>query len=215
MKKIAIVFAVVFSLAFVGCNKTEEMILLNENELLTTNEVPQIDNNNESMALDSETIQEPSFVVFVCGEVNNPGVYEIESDGRLIDAIEAAGGYTDNAAVELLNLAKSLSDGEKIYVPSNDEVLASKESDSPLEFALDNGLSGGTDISGGASKKININKATEEELMTLTGIGAAKAKAIIAYREENGGFNKIEDLMNIRGIKDGMFNKVKDNICVK
>ena len=106
-----------------------------------------------------------------------------------------------DAAADSVNLARNVSDGEQIYIPTEEEASA--------------GAAGSGPASAGAQQgKVNINTASLEELMTLTGIGEAKAESIIRYREENGGFRKPEDLMEISGIKEGVFEKIKDDIII-
>ncbi len=136
--------------------------------------------------------------VYVCGEVASPGVYELPEGSRITDAVEAAGGMTQDAAGTYLNLAQLVSDGQKIEVPS------AEEAKTLTEAAADS-----------ASGVVNLNRATEAELMTLPGIGESKAKEIIRYRESKGGFQKPEDLMNISGIKEGVYNKIKDQITIE
>ncbi len=136
--------------------------------------------------------------VHICGEVNAPGVYQVPEGSRIFQAVEQAGGFTDEAASEYLNLAEQTEDGMKICVPSAEE--AKEAGLSPM----------GEETSG----RVNINKAGAEELMTLTGIGEARAADIIRYREENGGFRTVEDIMKVPGIKEGAFEKIKDQISV-
>lgn len=147
--------------------------------------------------------------VHVCGCVNNPGVYTLCTGARINDAVAAAGGFTPEADANYLNLAGFLQDGVKVYVPSVDETkdLAGEGAD-----VVSSGMIGiGADVDDGL---VNINTATRDELMTLPGVGESKADAIIKYREENGGFETISQIMNISGIKDGLFNKIKDKIKV-
>lgn len=138
--------------------------------------------------------EEPSIYVYVCGQVMNPGVYELSEDARVIDAVIAAGGMTEAADQTYLNQAAVLGDGQKIYVPGVEEMEV---------------------MNIGSSGKISLNRAGVAELTTLTGVGEAKAEAIIQYREANGGFKSIEEIMNIEGIKEGVFNKIKDKISVE
>ena len=138
-----------------------------------------------------------SVVVYVTGAVLHPGVYEVGGNMRVSDAIEAAGGFKNNAAADYLNLAAQLSDGEKITVPTKKEAKALNKDDDSDESHL-----------------VNINTAAKEELMTLPGIGESKADAIIAYRQENGGYRNIEELMQISGIKEGVYSRIKDQIRV-
>lgn len=135
--------------------------------------------------------------VYVCGEVKSPGVYELLEGSRIVDAVEAAGGMTEAASGTWLNLAEPVSDGQKIEVPSETEA-------SELEKVQQEAQSG----------LVNLNTASAEELMTLTGIGESKAEAILSYREEHGGFEKPEELMEIPGIKEGVFEKIRDQVTV-
>lgn len=153
--------------------------------------------------------------VHVCGQVACPGVYLLPAGSRLYEAIEAAGGLSENGVGELLNQAAQIEDGQQIYVPSREEAaqLQAGQSVSNMGEAGQNvsapGASGPSD-----DGEIDLNRATREQLMTLSGIGEAKADSIIAYREVHGGFRKIEELMEVDGIKEGVFNKVKDQIKV-
>lgn len=147
-------------------------------------------------------VNKAGICVYVCGAVSNPGVYELDDGARVYEAVEAAGGMTGNASADSVNLARAAADGEQIYIPTCEEVQTQ-------------GIMPGTESAAAdAQKKVNINTASAEELMTLTGIGEAKAESIIRYREENGGFQAIEDLMNISGIKEGVFEKIKDDITI-
>lgn len=135
--------------------------------------------------------------VYVCGQVVNPAVYELKADARVYEAIELAGGFSREADAAALNLAENMVDGEKIYVPSVGEQAVSAGQPDPKESSL-----------------VNLNTATKEQLMTLSGIGEAKAESILSYREKQGAFSAIEDIMKIEGIKEGVFNKIKDSITV-
>jgi competence protein ComEA len=135
--------------------------------------------------------------VYVCGEVKQPGVYELPANARIADAVEAAGGMTGEAAEGWLNLAEHVEDGQKIEVPSAQEARELEEAALEQQSTL-----------------INLNTASAEQLMTLTGIGEAKAKDILEYRETHGRFTGIEELMEIPGIKEGVFQKIKDQITV-
>ena len=151
---------------------------------------------------DSGTVEEnpERKKVYVCGEVQASGVYELEQDSRVFEAIAKAGGLTENAAAEAVNQARVVVDGEQIYVPSLDEVKGAGVVSEVTERTDDG--------------KININTAGKEELMTLPGIGEAKAEKILRYREEHGAFRSIEDVMQIEGIKEGVFNKIKEDITI-
>lgn len=161
--------------------------------------------------------------VYVAGEVNNPSVVELEEGQRVADAIEKAGGLTDSGEIKNINLAYKLKDGEKLYIPSLDEVIESEEEDTNIAYitsGINGEINGTTSNSGNNSKNstnnglININTATQTELETLDGIGPSTAKKIIDYREENGKFNSIEDIQNVSGIGDAKYAAIKNDICV-
>ena len=140
--------------------------------------------------------------VYVCGAVKVPGVYELPADGRVYQALEAAGGVLDGAELRNLNQAALLADGEQITVYTVDEVEGAGGMPVP-----------GTEAQAAAGK-INLNTAGKDELMKLSGIGEARAQSIIAYRETHGPFTAIEEVMNIEGIKEKAFSKIKDEIEV-
>lgn len=150
-----------------------------------------------------------SIVVHICGAVVNPGVYELPKGSRIFQAVEAAGGFQEEAGQDFLNQAALLSDGVKLYVPTMEEMEDIRGNLS--ESFWENTSEG---ISEENSGLVNINTADEEELCTLTGIGSGKARSIIDYRENNGNFQKIEDIMKVEGIKDGLFRKIRDSITV-
>lgn len=168
-------------------------------------------------------MQEPEvWLVHVCGEVVNPGVYELRSGQRIFEAIELAGGFTEEAADSYLNLALPVSDGMKIEVPDRERAseLQSAREYHPVSGAGSedflsqekNGISGIT--AGTSDTRIDLNTATKAQLMALPGIGQARAEDIIRYRQEQGPFEKIEDIMKISGIKESAFQKIKDEITV-
>ena len=140
------------------------------------------------------------YYVYVCGAVKNPGVYQMPEGSRIYDLFVAAGGLTKNAATDYWNQAKILEDGEMFYVPTIEEAAEQKENTISKEST--------------SSQIVNINTASKEELMTLSGIGSSKALAIISYRQELGEFSCIEDIMKVEGIKDAVFQKIKDEIVV-
>lgn len=146
-----------------------------------------------SVTNEEETEQIKRICVYVCGAVVKEGVYELPKGSRVYEAVEQAGGFCENAASQQVNQAQVLEDEMKIYIPTLEEVELSKTQD---------------------SGKINLNTATKDQLMTLPGVGESKANSIIEYREENGGFQKIEDIMEISGIKEGLFAQIKDYIVI-
>lgn len=138
-------------------------------------------------------------LVHVCGEVALPGVYALEAGSRICDAVAAAGGMTENAAADSLNLAQEVKDGEKIRVPNLSE--AAFDPVGGPEAGTEEGL-------------VNLNTADADELATLPGIGKVKAEAILNYREERGGFSAIEELKEVSGIGDAIYEKLKEHITV-
>lgn len=152
-----------------------------------------------------ENVVPAKIMVHVTGQVKDQGVVLLDEGSRIVDAIEAAGGETDDADLAKLNLAYVLNDGEKIYVPSK------SEQNQEIEYVTT--ASGGDSMSSNSSI-ININTAGQNELMELPGIGESIANKIIAYREENGKFKTIEDIKNVPGIGDSKFANIKDMIKV-
>ncbi len=209
--------------AFCGCGAKDGEIMEIEPIEATVADEPV---KAEMEAVHEET--SGTIKVYVCGAVKNPDVYTLDAKFRVIDAVNAAGGFAADAGTDYLNLAAALSDGQKIYIPTNaeiEEAVAGGEmlyaaevnitSNSPgIMSGTGQGSGTDTDASGAAGGLIDINSADKETLMTLPGIGESKADKIIAYREENGGFSSIEDIMLVAGIKEGLFNKVRDRICV-
>ncbi len=181
-----------------------------------------VESSNEVAAISQKEENNDEIRVYVCGAVKNPAVYSMTSDKRTVDAIDAAGGLTDDAGSDYINLAAKLSDGQKLYVPTKHEIeeaLAEGEElySSVVNITKNTPGAGSLDADGNATNsdgKVDINRADKATLMTLPGIGESKADKIIAYRESNGGFSSIEDIMLVGGIKEGLFNKVKDRICV-
>lgn len=163
----------------------------------------------------AEQLQAGVFV-HVCGRVRNPGVYQLPQGSRVYEAIDAAGGFEEDGAVEYLNLAEEVQDGMKLEVPSESQVKQWTELGIlPAQgFMLGGGAASGQGAKESKVSRVNINTASKEELMSLRGIGESRAEDIIRYREKYGGFQSIEDIMNVSGIKDAAFEKIKDSITV-
>lgn len=150
--------------------------------------------------------------VYVSGAVAAPDVYFLDEGSRVADAIVAAGGFTDEAAVDALNLARVLNDGEQIAVPTEEAVAATIGGGGPQGASpAAASASAGSSTAGGL---VNINSADSAALQTLDGVGEATAKKIIADREANGPFRTIEDLKRVSGIGDKKFENLRDSICV-
>lgn len=170
-----------------------------------------------------ETLDE--YMVDIKGEVINPGIYELAKDSRVIDVINKAGGLTNNADTTVINLSKKIVDEMVIIIYSKEQVNNWKETKDEQNYLQEKCTNSEEaqikndacikieDDSNNDSKIININTASKEELMILTGIGETKADAIIAYRK-NTPFTKIEDIKNVSGIGDSVYEEIKNNITV-
>lgn len=200
-----------------GCqnNKTEIMLEEQESADITdaeedteqpaeTEEVLMDDKSSEV----SEMAEPADIFVDVCGAVLNPGVYEVRADSRIFQVIDAAGGFLPEAAASAVNQAQPVSDGQQIYVPTQEEV---EEGTIPVQVQQAE-PDGTADTTGSV---VNINTADAAALQSLSGIGEAKAQAIIGYREEHGSFSSIEEIMQVPGIKENTFSAIKDKIAVK
>lgn len=148
-------------------------------------------------ASEASVCQPASCYVYICGAVAEPGVYEVPEGGRICDALELAGGLTAEAEPTALNQAQTVEDGQMIRVPTREEARLEAEAEQTAEDG-----------------RVNINTATVQELMELPGIGASKAESIVSYREEHGAFSRPEELMNITGIKSGVYEKIRESIRV-
>lgn len=144
-------------------------------------------------------------VVHVSGAVASPGVYEVNEGARVQDAVDAAGGFSADAAIDAVNLARILSDGEQVLIPTEDQVA-----DGMVSRPTDAGSPGDSS----ASEPVNINTAGADELDSLPGVGPATAQAIIDEREANGPFESVEDIQRVSGIGEKKFEKLKDSIRV-
>lgn len=195
-KEIGWIILLVFCMtALAGCrNQDEEMVVLEEVEL------EEVSEETESGEMDEEI---NTIFIYVCGQVENPGVYELAEGSRIYEAIQMAGGMTETAAKDYVNQAQMLVDGQRVYVPSVEEAERGQVQEQSISVsAMESG------------KKVNINTAGKEELMTLTGIGEVRAEAILTYRQMKGRFGDIEELMQVEGIKQGTYEKIKDQITV-
>lgn len=200
---------------------------MNERAQLTLKTEESTDDTDESTdgeALDSEdknsdsgqlsvtpqaASQTQEFIyVDICGAVVNPGVYELDSDSRVFQVIEAAGGFLPEASSSSVNQAQSVTDGQQIYVPTEQEVEDGT-------YSTQAATTQSSESASSDSGMVNINTADADTLKTLSGIGDAKAQAIIAYRNENGAFGSIEDIMQVPGIKESTYASIKDKIAVQ
>ena len=157
----------------------------------------------------------PLIYVHVCGAVKKPAVYALPEGSRVCDAIAEAGGLTEHAADDYVNQARFLTDGERVYIPEKDELgnLTAAQYAAGQQVTNTGGSQSSNTQSSQEQFPVNINTATLSELMTLPGIGESRAESIIAYREKYGAFATIEDIMQISGIKDAAYEKIKNRIC--
>jgi competence protein ComEA len=174
--------------SFDGESNLEEILSSTQQEVASKNEV----STKQEVSLGKETI-----FVDVSGAVNKPGVYEMEKGFRVFQAIDCAGGPTEDAFLENLNLAAVLYDAQKIHVPRRHEVSSQ-----------------GSGISTQYTDKVRINAATVEELQQLPGIGAVLAQRIVKYREQYGPFASVEDIKQVAGIGDKIYQEIKDMLTV-
>lgn len=153
--------------------------------------------------------------VYICGAVLLPGVYEVPQGSRIYEVVQMAGGLTEEASKSSVNQAEPVYDGQMIFLPTLEEAEAGVDVD--VDAVSHSAGSTGTLDAGWeeADSRVNINTATLSELMTLSGIGQTKAERILAYRSEHGSFSSVEEIMNVDGIKEGLYNRIKDNIRVK
>ena len=186
---------------------------------------PVVESISESSEEIKEEIKDKTFFVEIKGQVNNPDVYEVKEGAVIKDVISLAGGLKNYAYTKNINLSKKIQDEMVIYVYSNSEVNALESKDEKIiecncpTYDISSCLKDGksiivNDSNTTENKLININTALKEELMSLSGIGEAKAASIIDYRNKNGNFVNIEDIKNVSGISENIFEKIKDNITV-
>lgn len=187
-----------------GCASDEEQTLQirqaqsGEQSDAGTGEQPE---GQKELSGEAAAVESGQITVYVCGAVCRPGVYTLEGSVRMAQAVEAAGGMLEDADTDVLNLAQFISDGQMIRIPvQGEEQEPAESSGETAQEQTDN--------------RIDINQADASQLQQIPGIGQAKADAIIRYREEHGGFKSIEDIMQIGGIKEASFAKMKDYICV-
>ena len=207
---VGLLFIIVLS--FILFKKTETSIV----EAQSNDEVEEIKND------DSNNNKSNKYKVDIKGAVKKPGVYDVDSNSRVIDVINIAGGLKSNANTNYINLSAKITDEMVIWIYTTGEISKLKMEQSSSEHMIktcncpvvDNTTCLNSNNNSNNNTKININTATVEDLSKLNGIGESKAKNIIDYRNKNGKFNKIEDIMNVTGIGEAAYNKIKENITV-
>lgn len=215
-----------------GCaGKEEDMFLFEERteEEESAAFAPVLARQNEDEGLLAETGQTPDepdaggetadatdkgCIVHICGAVQSPGVYELPEGSRVMDAVEAGGGFLPEADQDACNLAALVLDGCQIYIMTQEESAAGEREGLTAGIQGQEPLNGLDSQNAAENGKVNLNTADAERLKTLPGIGDSKAAAIIAFREEYGRFQRIEDVMKVSGIKQAAFEKMKDKITV-
>lgn len=174
-------------------------------------EVASFDIDAKQLGTNEETLY-----VHICGAVENEGVYALSGGSRLMDGVEAAGGFTGEADTSYHNLAARLSDGQKVYIPTLTETKELSVAErAAAGMAAETGQSGGSKTGEGENDRINLNTAGKEELMSLNGIGEAKAESILMYRQKVGPFQSVEELKKVSGIGDALFERVRNSIKVE
>ena len=180
---------------------------INSEDNFTINSVSDISEN--SPAIQKEV---PPLIVHITGAVKNPGVYQLKSTDRIVDAVKIAGGETEEANLDLINLAALLKDGQKIIVPYKTYSETGEEINTNTYNYVESVYSSS---SVSTSAKININTANANMLQTLPGIGPVLSERIIEYRNQNGLFGIIDDIKDVSGIAEKKFEGIKDLICVQ
>ena len=197
-----ILIILILTLLKINISKKDESVVIKEdNELLKKEEKDKSKDNN-------------LYYVDIKGAVANPGVYSIESNKRVIDAIKMAGGLLDNSDTTNINLSKYVTDEMVIVIYTKEEL---EKINNSIDYSFNDAYqdyNNSKNKSSDNNNLININSASLEELKTLPGIGDTKAKSIIDYRESNGKFNSIEDIQNVKGIGSSLYEKIKNNITV-
>ena len=205
------IFVAIGLIYFIYSGIGEEKEIDLEEDILISNQVASGDNTSTQ---NTTELEEDIVIVHVTGAVKNPGIVKLKEGSRIEDAIEAAGGLTENADISDVNLAYILEDGIKLRIPStSDETITN--TDILIENNGENIIEETNTSTNNSNGSININKATEAELDTLPGIGPSLASKIVEYREQNGKFSTIEDIKNVTGIGESKYESIKDFICIK
>ena len=211
-----LIFIILYKIFYV---EDEEIIIENQIEENLLNEEEEQDKKTSKIGI---LESKKTVTVHVIGEVNSPGVVTLDEGSRIIDAINAAGGKTEDADLTKVNLAYVIEDGVQIYIPSIKETSKKNDEGEEKEIEYMTDEAGDGIIITSESQEnddekqimVNINTANLEKLQTLPGIGESIAKKIIEYREENGKFKTIEDIKNVSGIGESKFNNIRDKITV-
>ena len=211
MKKINKKVIIVIIAATIILILIHEKLIKNE-DFIETNTDFNIMQTEENVIEDENS---GKIIIYITGEIQKEGVYELKENSRVLDAIEIAGGLKENANIEDINLAQILEDESKIYIPNKNDENIKNDNQNNIDNISKNTTETikkeGTIIK---SEKININTASQTELETLPGIGPSTALKIVNYRKEKGKFKNIEDIKNVSGIGESKFSKIKDLIKI-
>lgn len=202
--KTIIIVVVIMALVFIAYSQKN---LKNESDFKSLNDLSL---KESSIASKSNNKKETKVIVHLSGAVKNPGVYKLTENDRLIDLIKAAGGLTTKADLDQINLAEKLFDGQKLKIPSLLKLKETSNLKAKNKVINQNYSSKNTD-----SKYLNINRASQAELESLSGIGPAKAATIIKYRSDNGPFAQKKDLLKISGIGPKTLANIEDEIVLR
>ena len=202
-EKIAIILLLIVIIVGVGIVLNKN---INKEDNFIINRVSDISENNPAIQ-----IEIPSVIIHIAGAVKNPGVYQLKSTDRIVDVVKIAGGATEEANLDLINLAALLKDGQKIIVPYKTYSETGEEINKNINYNEETMYSS----SSSTSAKININTANANMLQTLSGIGPVLSERIIEYRNQNGLFEVIDDIKDVSGIGEKKFEGIKDLICVQ
>lgn len=217
LKLLAVCFVVVCGMAYLficrGTRDKRRMTFQTQTveEMGLTSAPDEQAQENDTAAVGNGAEQKMQLGVFVCGAVENEGVYFLDSGSRIADAVEAAGGFQETADTAYHNLAAYVYDGQKLYIPTSAET--EEVSFAEREAAGRNALE--TEKAAEGEERINLNTADKETLMTLPGIGEAKAENILLYRQKMGVFERKEELKNVSGIGEAMYERIQDKIMVE
>ena len=192
------------------------IFIKNKDYIETTEEIDTLE--TETNNTKEEKTSENKIIIYITGAIKKEGVYELKENSRISDAIEIAGGLTENANIENINLAYTLEDGVKIHIPTKEESKNSQETTyinkNTEGIETTNIEKSNSNLANTTKEKVNINTATQTQLETLPGIGPSTAQKIINYRKENGKYKTIEDIKKVSGIGESKYNKIKELIKV-
>ena len=219
-KKIVVYIIIISVIALI----IYEVAIKKENLIENITDINTIETSEENETKEQEKVDITNkIMVYITGEVKNPGIYELEENSRIKDVIEKAGGLKETADITDINLATILQDEDKITIPTKDKTMEEKQNTERIQSnkqsktteKSQNTTSISTNTTGkNQNTKVNINTATQTELETLPGIGPSTASKIVSYRKENGKFKSIEEIKKVNGIGESKYKKIKELIKV-